>query len=169
MNKLPKQKIIRYFSADIAKGLFTGMIANYLLYFFQPTALSGIPSLLPDSKLFGFITVIAILTGVSKVIDAITDPMVANISDKCTSQYGRRMPFLRIGAIPYAICVLLVFYAPFPNGSTGNAIWVGFFLIAYYVFYTIVISQFLRNRHIKLIQKLNIFLRSDRCYPSSIF
>lgn len=33
MKKLPKRKIYRYCLADIAKGLFNGMIGNYLLYF----------------------------------------------------------------------------------------------------------------------------------------
>ena len=31
---LPRRKIYRYCLADIAKGLFNGMIGNYLLYFF---------------------------------------------------------------------------------------------------------------------------------------
>lgn len=31
-----------YCLADIAEGLFTGMISNYLLHFFQPTAKIGI-------------------------------------------------------------------------------------------------------------------------------
>lgn len=135
--KLPKRKIVRYFISDIAKGLFNGMIGNYLLYVYQPTAKSGLPSLLPDNKLLGFITIMAILTGISKIIDAITDPLVASLSDKCKSKNGRRMPFLRVAAIPYALCVLMVFMAPFEAGSVGNAIWVGVFLVLYYVFYTI--------------------------------
>lgn len=137
IKKLPKRKIVRYFVSDIAKGLFNGLIGNYLLYVYQPTAKSGLPSLLPENKLFGFITIMAILTGISKVVDAITDPLVAGFSDKCKSPNGRRMPFLRIAAIPYALCVLMVFMAPFNPGSVGNAIWVGVFLVAYYVFYTI--------------------------------
>jgi Na+/melibiose symporter-like transporter len=32
---LPKRKMIRYCLSDIAKGLFNGMIGNYLLYFFH--------------------------------------------------------------------------------------------------------------------------------------
>ena len=52
MKALPKRKIYRYCLADIAKGLFTGMISNYLLYFFQPTVKSGLPALLPQDKLF---------------------------------------------------------------------------------------------------------------------
>lgn len=134
--KLPKRKMIRYCLSDVAKGLFTGMISNYLLYFFQPTAKSGIPSLLPDSKLLGFITVMALLTGLGKIIDAVTDPWVASLSDKCSHKDGRRMPFLKYAAVPYAVSVLMIFMAPFAEGSVANAVWVGFFLIAYYTAYT---------------------------------
>lgn len=133
---LPKRKMYRYCLADIAKGLFTGMISNYLLYFFQPTTKSGLPSLLPDNKLFGFITIMALITAIGKVIDAVTDPLAASISDKCTHKAGRRMPFLRYSAIPYALSVLLIFYAPFKAGSAMNAIWVGVFLVIYYTAYT---------------------------------
>ena len=133
---LPKRKMIRYCLSDIAKGLFNGMIGNYLLYFFQPTVKSGLPNLLPQNKLLGFITVMALITGLGKVIDAITDPWVASLSDKCTYKDGRRMPFLKYSAVPYAVSVLMIFMAPFKQGSIANAIWVGFFLIAYYTSYT---------------------------------
>lgn len=134
---LPKRKMIRYCLSDIAKGLFNGMIGNYLLYFFQPTVKSGLPNLLPQNKLLGFITVMALITGLGKIIDAITDPWVASLSDKCTHKDGRRMPFLKYAAVPYAVSVLMIFMAPFKQGSIANAIWVGFFLIAYYTSYTL--------------------------------
>ncbi len=133
---LPKRKLYRYCLADIAKGLFNGMIGNYLLYFFQPTAKSGLPILLPENKLLGFITIMALITALGKIVDAVTDPIVASLSDKCTHKSGRRMPFLRGAAVPYALSVLLIFYAPFTAGSAANAVWVGFFLIAYYTAYT---------------------------------
>ncbi len=133
---LPKSKMLRYCLADIAKGLFNGMIGNYLLYFFQPTVKSGLPTLLPQNKLLGFITIMALITALGKIVDAITDPIVASLSDKCTHKAGRRMPFLRYAAIPYALSVLLIFYAPFPQGSWANVLWVGFFLLTYYTAYT---------------------------------
>ena len=133
---LPKRKMYRYCLADIAKGLFTGMISNYLLYFFQPTVKSGLPHLIPENKLLGFITVMALITAIGKIVDAVTDPIVASLSDKCKHKAGRRMPFLRYAAIPYAVSVLMIFYAPFREGSVANAIWVGFFLVAYYTSYT---------------------------------
>lgn len=134
---LPKRKMYRYCLADIAKGLFTGMISNYLLYFYQPTTKSGLPSLLPGNKLLGYITIMALITAIGKVVDAVTDPIVASFSDKCTHKAGRRMPFLRYSAIPYALSVLLIFYAPFKEGSVANAIWVGVFLVVYYIAYTL--------------------------------
>lgn len=136
MQTLPKRKMIRYCLADIAKGLFNGMIGNYLLYFFQPTAASGLPNLLPQNKLLGFLTVMALITAIGKMVDAVTDPLVASLSDKCKHKDGRRLPFMRKAAIPYALAVLLIFYAPFRQGSAANAIWVGVFLVIYYTAYT---------------------------------
>lgn len=136
MNTLPKRKMYRYCLADIAKGLFNGMIGNYLLYFFQPTAKSGLPVLVPQNKLLGFITVMALITAVGKIVDAVTDPLVASLSDKCTHKDGRRMPFMKYAAVPYALSVLMIFYAPFKPGTIANAIWVGFFLVIYYAAYT---------------------------------
>ncbi len=133
---LPKRKMYRYCLADIAKGLFTGMISNYLLYFFQPTVKSGLPHLLPENKFLGFITIMAFVTALGKIVDAVTDPIVASLSDRCTHKSGRRMPFLRYAAIPYALSVLLIFYAPFKEGSFLNAVWVAVFLVVYYTAYT---------------------------------
>lgn len=136
MKQLPKRKIYRYCLADIAKGLFNGMIGNYLLYFFQPTVKSGLPMLLPQNKLLGFITVMALITAIGKIVDAVTDPLVATLSDKCTHVDGRRMPFMKWAAFPYVCSVLMIFYAPFAEGSTANAVWVGVFLVIYYTAYT---------------------------------
>ncbi|MDO4528670.1 MAG: MFS transporter, partial [bacterium] len=53
-------------------------------------------------------------------------------SDKCTHKEGRRMPFMKAAAVPYALSVLMIFMAPFSHGSLANAIWVGVFLAIYY-------------------------------------
>lgn len=117
MKKLFRRQIFRFCMADIAKGLFNGLIGNYLLYFFQPTVKSGIPNLLPENRLLGYITVMSVITALSKIVDAVTDPLVANLSDKSRNPEGRRMPFLKKAGIPYALSVFLIFMAPFSGGS----------------------------------------------------
>ncbi len=134
--KLPKSRIYRFCAADIAKGLFNGLIGNYLIYFFQPTAKSGIPNLLPDHRFLGYITVMSVITALCKIVDAVTDPLVAGLSDRSTNPEGRRMPFLKRAGIPYALSVFLIFMAPFEAGSPLNAVWVAFFFVLYYVAYT---------------------------------
>lgn len=133
---LPQKKICRYCLADIAKGLFNGMIGNYLLYFFQPTVKSGLPQLLPNHKFFGFITVMALISAVGKLVDAFSDPIVASLSDKSQNKKGRRLPFMQKAAFPYAFSVLAIFLIPFKPGSLLNALWVCFFLMTYYLSYT---------------------------------
>ncbi|MEG1529558.1 MAG: MFS transporter, partial [Clostridia bacterium] len=135
--KLSKGKLIQFFSSELAQGLFTGMVANYLLYFFQPKPNSGLPLLIPSKTFLGFLTVVSLITLFTKIIDAVTDPLVANWSDKCKNKNGRRIPFMRWAAIPYGLSCVLVFFAPFGNESVGNAVWVAIMLALYFLFYTI--------------------------------
>ncbi len=136
VKEISRGKVYQFFLCDVAKGLFTGMISNYLLYFYQPTVKSGIISLMPDSTILGFITIMALLTGIGKIVDAVTDPLVANLSDKLNSRFGRRMTLMRLAAVPYALGAFMIFMAPFEAGSAGNAVWVGVWLVVYYTAYT---------------------------------
>jgi GPH family glycoside/pentoside/hexuronide:cation symporter len=43
--------------------------------------------------------------GLPRIFDAITDPLIGNLSDTCKSRFGRRRPFMFIGVIG---CVLLL-------------------------------------------------------------
>ena len=45
--------------------------------------------------------------------DAFTDPMIASLSDRCTSKHGRRIPFLKMGIpAPWHFPTVLVFWSP---------------------------------------------------------
>ena len=118
-------------------GLFTTMLNNYLIYFYQPTAASGLPVLITQGYVFaGVLTVIGLIKALGHVIDAVSDPMVAALSDKSGCRDGRRIPFLRRYAVPFALCALLVFCSPF-DAPLLNDIWLAVFIWAYYIFYTL--------------------------------
>lgn len=63
--------MVRYCLSDIAKGLFNGMIGNYLLYFFQPTVKSGLPNLLPQTCMSDIIQKDSIENGVNREVGAL--------------------------------------------------------------------------------------------------
>lgn len=76
----------------------TGYNVYYFFFLFFLTDFAGVPA-----GIAGTISLIAIMW------DAVTDPIVGNISDNLKSPYGRRRPLMIGATIPYAICTFLLF------------------------------------------------------------
>lgn len=70
------------------------------------------------------------------IIDAVSDPLVASLSDKSKNKKGRRIPYMKLFAIPFAVSALLIFWSPSTNPVFNN-IWLAVFIWGYYIFYTL--------------------------------
>lgn len=133
MKKLTNGKIVALCMGDFSRGMINGIITTYLLTFFIPTnANTTLPQFFLNASL-----VMAVIRGIGTIVDAITDPWVANLTDNCKHKLGRRIPFMRMAAIPYGACCLLIFFPPVNGTSYVNAIWVGALLVLYYLFSTL--------------------------------
>jgi GPH family glycoside/pentoside/hexuronide:cation symporter len=67
--------------------------------------------------------------------------MVANLSDNSKNPKGRRLPFMRFAAIPFAITTCLVFMANFDT-KAANIAWIAVFLVLFYTFMTIYCTPY---------------------------
>lgn len=133
MKKLTNGKIVALCMGDFSRGMINGIITTYLLTFFIPTnANTTLPQFFLNASL-----VMAVIRGIGTIVDAITDPWVANLTDNCKHRLGRRIPFMRMSAIPYGLCCLLIFFPPVNGTSYINALWVGVLLVLYYLFSTL--------------------------------
>ena len=133
MKQLTNGKIVALCMGDFSRGMINGIITTYLLTFFIPTnANTTLPQFFLSASL-----VMAVIRGIGTIVDAITDPWVANLTDNCVHKLGRRIPFMRWSAIPYGLCCLLIFFPPVNGTSYVNAAWVGVLLILYYLFSTL--------------------------------
>ena len=133
MKQLTNGKIIALCMGDFARGMINGIVTTYLLTFFIPTnANTTLPQFFLNAAL-----IMAVIRGIGTVVDAITDPWVAGLTDSCKHKLGRRIPFMRWSAVPYGLCCLLIFFPPVNGTSYVNAIWVGMLLILYYLFSTL--------------------------------
>ncbi len=113
MKKLSTAKIWAFATGQFGWSLMSGLIANWLVYFYQPDEASvaqGQSIFIPQGLvILGIFTVIGAITAFGRIFDAVTDPLIASWSDRCTSPKGRRMPFLRAASLPLALSTVLVF------------------------------------------------------------
>lgn len=137
MKKLSTGKIWAFATGQFGWSLMSGLIANWLVYFYQPdeAAVSqGQTVFIPQGLVvLGIFTVIGAITAFGRIFDAVTDPLVASWSDRCTSPNGRRMPFLRFAALPLALSTVLVFWSPSQQTSWVNAAFLFVAVLAYYL------------------------------------
>ena len=129
MKTISNKAIWLYCAPEFAVGLFTAMVSNYLIYFYQPSKESGIPTLITQGAIFlGALTLMGLIQVVAHIIDAVTDPLVASWSDKSKNKNGRRIPFMRKYAIPFGLSALLIFCAPQSAPGLVNNLWVAVFM-----------------------------------------
>ena len=79
-------------------------------------------------------TAVGVMLLVTKIIDAISDPVMGVIADRTRSRWGKFRPYLLWGAIPYGICGYALFANP-DLSETGK-------LVYAYVTYTLVMLAY---------------------------
>ncbi|MGN0521847.1 MAG: MFS transporter [Eubacterium sp.] len=60
---------------------------------------------------------------IGRVFDALNDPLMGMIVDRTKSRWGKMRPYLLFAPVPIAVCTILLFSAPFKDGSTAAFIW----------------------------------------------
>lgn len=137
MKKLTKSKMFLFAIGQFGWALLSGLISNWLIYFYQPDEVArkaGHTVFIPQGLvILGIFTIIGAITALGRVFDAFTDPWIASLSDRCKSKNGRRIPFLKVSAVPLAVSTVLVFCAPIHETSWFNAAWLLAFIMIYYL------------------------------------
>ncbi len=139
---LPLSKGIAYAIGQLGWSLTLGLVVNYLIYFYLPPADARLPELIPSFYLFGFISIIGLITMGGRLIDAVTDPWIATLSDRSTAKRGRRISFMAKGGLPMVVMMILLFMPPSGDPGALNVIWLTVTLFLFYLFYTIYVTPY---------------------------
>ena len=146
MKSLSKRKVWLLAVGQLGWAMLSGLISNWLVYFYQPdetARAAGQTIFIPQGRvLFGMFTIIGAITALGRVFDAVTDPWIASLSDRCKSKLGRRIPFLKWAALPLAFSTVMVFCAPVGRASGLNAVWLFVFIMCYYLAITAYCTPF---------------------------
>lgn len=114
---------------DFARAIFNGLTVTYLMLVFVPQGKASLPILLPSAAL-----AFALIRGLGMIFDALMNPLIASVSDKLTSKNGRRIPFMKWSAIPWALFCALMVFTPFEKASWVNVLWLAVTMTLYYFF-----------------------------------
>jgi len=68
---------------------------------------------------------------IGRTFDYINDPIIGYLSDRTRTRWGRRRPFLLIGALPFAIAYILLWWRPPLESQVGLAIFYGIAFLLY--------------------------------------
>ena len=139
--KLASNGVLWMFAfGQLGWAALSGVISNCLVYYYMPedSLLSqGHTLFITQSAVFlGFLTVIGGITALGRLFDAVTDPWIASLSDRCKHKLGRRIPFMRYAAIPFGVVTVLVFVSPIPEESPVNAVFLGITMLLFYLLMT---------------------------------
>ena len=99
-----------YGIGQIGTGVKNTAFSIFLFFYYNQVL--GVPG-----SLAGMASLLALL------IDAITDPMVGQMSDRFKSRWGRRHPFMLIGAAPFGVALYLLFAPPAGLDEPGLFAW----------------------------------------------
>jgi glycoside/pentoside/hexuronide:cation symporter, GPH family len=118
---------LAYGAGDLGPAITANILAFYLLIFF--TSVAGLNAGLAGSILM-----------ISKIWDAINDPIVGMMSDRTRSpKWGRRYPWMLWGAIPFGITFFLQWLVPkFGTDAIANQ----WGLFGYYILIAILFNTF---------------------------
>ncbi|MBR3308467.1 MAG: MFS transporter [Lachnospiraceae bacterium] len=144
--RLTKKEMRIFAVGQLGWSILGGIINTWLVTFYLPTANSvevGAKFYIPTGLvIFGVLTVLGLITFICRIFDAVTDPWIASLSDRSKNPKGRRIPFMRRAAIPFAVITVLVFCAPIQTISTINIVWILVFLILFYLFMTMYCTPY---------------------------
>ena len=98
-----KEKI-GYGFGDMSSSMFWKLFSYFLPFFY--------------SNVFGLsLAAAGVLMLVTRIWDAVSDPMMGIIADRTKTRWGKYRPYLLFFALPFAVCGVLLFTTP-ENGKT---------------------------------------------------
>jgi GPH family glycoside/pentoside/hexuronide:cation symporter len=124
--KLPLRVKLSYGAPSFAGAGMAIPIAIHLTIFYSDTIL--VP-----------LGIIALIKAVARALDALTDPLMGWLTDSTRSRWGRRRPWILLGAPTAALAFYLMFTPPESLSGANAAAWFAATYVCYYLFHTVYI------------------------------
>jgi GPH family glycoside/pentoside/hexuronide:cation symporter len=126
--RIPLNRKLRYASGALADNLIMNGFSSLVLPVYNMT-------LFVNPVLLGW------AMAIPRFLDAITDPIMGNLSDNARTRWGRRKPFIAAGIIACALLLPLLWMSP-SNNEWAVFWWLTIFGMLYFLAYTVFIIPY---------------------------
>jgi GPH family glycoside/pentoside/hexuronide:cation symporter len=100
---------LSFASGEVASNLAWNMVGGFLLYYYTDVALLPVAAL-------------GTLMLLSRVLDAVFDPLVGVLVDRTRTRWGQARPYLLFASLPFGILCVLTFAVP-DFSATGKVLY----------------------------------------------
>ena len=81
-----------FYGLGVSYAIVDQIFAQWILYFYLPPESSGLKPVMAP-------LLISLALVISRLVDMVTDPLVGFLSDRVNTRWGRRIPFIAVGAV----------------------------------------------------------------------
>ncbi len=139
---LTLSKKMAYAIGQLGWATIVNVVNLQLVYFYIPPSDAGIPVFISQAVFLVVLNSVVLLAASGRLLDAITDPFIAGLSDRWNSPNGRRIPFLKAGAIPTALFAFLMFVPIISGQSHWNILWLFVIQALFYISLTVYVTPY---------------------------
>ena len=148
MKKITNKLLWIFAIGQFGWSLLSGVVSNWMVYYYtdlpdEMNPARGIfASGITQNPIIFKLTLFGLVLAVGRVFDAITDPLIAGWSDSSGFKGGRRIPFMRAIAIPFAAVTIGLFVLPQTSSVALNDTLLFVLLMVFYLFMTVFCTPY---------------------------
>ena len=148
MKKITNKLLWIFAVGQFGWSLLSGVVTNWMVYYYTGTPDAQNPNTgifasgITQNPILFKLTLFGLVMAVGRIFDAITDPLIAGWSDRSSYKGGRRIPFMRAIAIPFALITIALFTVPQTANQGLNDVLLFVILMCFYLFMTIFCTPY---------------------------
>lgn len=136
--RLPARVVFGYALGSLGTTVLAAVLTSWIYYYYSPP---------PDASLLLLLSpgLVAAIRIVERILGAMIEPLVGHLSDRTRTRFGRRIPWIALGAPVLTGSFIAIWFAPQDRGPDDwlTIAYLGLLLVLFWGSFTAVVAPYL--------------------------